>query len=83
MPELSVAPVLGCGCPGHTGSKWADLSLHQMCVCLLTHAAASPREESSHYPRAGAQPTHAELSTSPALGTVLGGGRDLAAEKQT
>lgn len=76
-----MALVLVCGCPGHTGSKWADSSLHQMRVHLLTLAAVSPQEESFHYPRTRAQPTHPRLPTSPALGTVLGGGRDLAAEQ--
>lgn len=80
VPEHSVALILGGGCPGHTGSKRADPSLHQMCICLLTLAAASPWEECSCYPRNRAQPTHVRLSTSPALGSGLGGERDLAAE---
>lgn len=81
VPEFSVALVLGHDCSGHTGSKWADPSLHQMHICLLTLAAASPWEESFRCLRTKAQPTHARLSASPALGTVLGGGRDLTAEQ--
>lgn len=79
--EVSVALVLGCGSPGHTGSQWADLSSHQTRTRSLTFAAASPWEEPSCCPRTRVQPTHTQLSGSCALGTVLGGGRDSAAEQ--